>query len=358
MSLTIPFGKNKGKPLAEADDSDLAFMAKAIAESLSKGDKPQFKARNEELLAGVKAEIARRKAGGQKQDAPETQLAVARAAEPVAIVPIHDPCAVTSRLREMSARYHVVSPATRVDALPPGCGVGMSLVLVDPASDDVYQVSGGKVGLSGTSLKRIGAAAGINWDASQSRRLDDGRDPRYCHYVAVGRVKNFDGSERTVSGEVEMDLRDGSPQVLALQARAEEKARKSGKPVANVDGQVRDMRLFILRHAETKAKLRAIADMGLRRSYTAAELAKPFAVFSLVWTGHTDDPELKIEAFRMQHEQMTRASTSLYGRPPREALPQARAGHSAPPVGSSSDMDAIDVDDWSEDGPPHNEEAL
>jgi len=136
-----------------------------------------------------------------------------------------------------------------------------------------------------------------------------------------------------VSGEVEMDMRDGSPQIVAMKSRASSQK--------GFESQLRDTRLFLLRHAETKAKLRAIADMGVKRSYTAAELRKPFAVARLMWTGETDDPELKKEAFRMQHEKMVGASSALYGDD--DATTPAKLpkfeGHEAPPVGEVADDD-------------------
>jgi hypothetical protein len=37
--------------------------------------------------------------------------------------------------------------------------------------------------------------------------------------LAVGTVRHFDGSEKTIQGTKEVDLRDGSPQVEALWSR-------------------------------------------------------------------------------------------------------------------------------------------
>jgi hypothetical protein len=193
--------------------------------------------------------------------------------------------------------------------------------------------------LLGHVVKQIAAAAGVSWIMEQTGRLDDGSDPHFCHFRAVGMVTSFDGSKRVVSGEVDMDLRDGSPQVDALKARAAAKKR-------DASDQIREMRLFILRHAETKSKLRAICDIGLRRSYTERELSKPFVVARLMWTGQSDDPELR----RMYAEKMADAQMAgvmgLYGnaaalprRAPAPQRPQLAhagqfAGHAPPPVGA------------------------
>src|SRR5690606_13667075 len=65
----------------------------------------------------------------------------------------HDPAAITARLREFAESFHLVSPATSVETLPPGCGVSITYLTVDPNPDlhgpkEVYDV-GGRLGLSG-----------------------------------------------------------------------------------------------------------------------------------------------------------------------------------------------------------------
>lgn len=54
-----------------------------------------------------------------------------------------------------------------------------------------------------------------------------------------------------------MDLRDGSPQIEALYARAQ-----GGRK--DPTNQIREMRLHIMAHAESKARLRAIRSIGVR----------------------------------------------------------------------------------------------
>jgi len=340
--ITLPGGRDRGKAIT--DPSVTVRSLEWWAEN----------ANTAELKAACAAEIKRRQKGGRPaapaqrsggsrairddQDRPIPGTGLAKRKDSVLSTAISDPRAVTERLANYRDEFHLVSPATSCDALPPGCGVAVSLVWVDPNADkfgpgEVYKVTGGKLGLSGTTLKRIGAAAGVDWDPKQSGRLDSGQDPHYCHYRAVGYVRNFDGSERTVSGEVEIDMRDGSPQVIAMEARAKEGS--------NFESQLRDTRHFLLRHAETKAKLRAIADIGIKRSYTAAELEKPFAVARLMWTGETNDPELKREFARMHAEHMIEGRRRLYGDDSPRPVAQFR-GHEPPPVGVVDE----DIDDY------------
>jgi hypothetical protein len=278
---------------------------------------------------------------------------------------------INQQLETFTAQAHLVTPATSCPSLPEGCEVAISLLRVDPDKSkdgpgDVSDVGSGKLSLSGTVLKKIGAAAGVSWDLSQSGRLDDASDPHYCHYRAVGWVRQFDGSMRCLSGEVEIDMRDGSPQVVAMKARANTEH--------GFNAQVRDTRLFILRHAETKAKLRAITDLGLKRSYTAAELQKPFAVARLMFTGRSDNPEIA----RMFAEKIADANLAgmLFGQQRQSSLPQPRQiamvpqveapppqvlhqrqpipqfqGHAPPPVAASgtAELDDYNIDHYPDD---------
>lgn len=243
-----------------------------------------------------------------------------------------DPAALTAKLAEIQQHYHLVAPATSCGQLPEGCGVALSVVTVDidretypvgGGGDDDGTRRGGMRGLGKSVLDRIAAASGISWDPILSRRLDSGRDPRYCHFKAVGRYRQFDGSIVEIADEKEMDLRDGSPQVVAL----EERARKKNRSAAT---QVRELRLHILGHAVSKARLRAIRSLGIRTSYSAEELQKPFVIAKFVWTGQTDDPELRRAFALKQADAMIGGTRALYGGAP--ALP--------PPAIDAHDYDA------------------
>lgn len=375
--IAIPGGKAKGTPLTAANGQDIGYWLKRIEEGLKAGTS-KYPDTDQAWVVAARAELARRKGGGAQQQAPapasppiqqqrppSTSMAV-RGSDKLA-GSFLETNAAADALREAAQLYHLVSPATHCGMIPEGCGVAISMVHVDPndAKDgpgEVHTLSGGKVGLSGTTLKKIAAAAAVDWDQRWSGRLDDGRDPHYCHYRAVGTVKNFDGSPRKVDGEVEIDAREGSPQLEEIRIKAEKRRREH--PDWDNDGgasQILELRKFILRHAQTKAKLRAIADMGVKRSYTKAELQKPFAVARLMWTGQTKDPELRKLFAAKQFDAMVGSSHQLYGHDAALVGPQANrnqalpvATHSAPPLGSVREpIDDIEDDyDTRADEPP------
>jgi hypothetical protein len=62
--FTIPGGRSKGRPLEEADDTDLTYWGGRLEQELTDGTgKPQFRERNEALACAIRAEQGRR-AGG------------------------------------------------------------------------------------------------------------------------------------------------------------------------------------------------------------------------------------------------------------------------------------------------------
>ena len=324
MNVRIPGGQDKGKLPSEASDRSLQYWAE--------------KGNGADVREACQAELQRRAGGAppaarpaQPRPAPlattqQQPQVIRRPSEPL-IGSYGQATHIDSALRQASQDMHLVAPATSCGSIPEGTEVAISLVYVSADTSkggpgDVAPMGGGKLSLSGAVLKKIAAAAGVDWDPVQSRRLDNGRHPHYCHFRAVGRVRLFDGTWRTVTGEVEIDMRDGSPQIEAMRQRAKEGA--------NIDSQIRDTRLFLLRHAETKAKLRAIADMGVKRSYTESELSKPFAVARLMWTGRTSDPELRRVFAEKQFDAFHRSAHDLYGEPVRSASAALPAAHRAP----------------------------
>ena len=252
-------------------------------------------------------------------------------------------------LAAASEQFHLVSPASSVGSLPEGCEVATSFVQVD-RENETYDVGGGKRGLAKVALDRIASAAGVSWDPIASCRLDDGSDPYYCLFRAVGTMRGFDGAPVTITGTKEMDLRPRSPQLDAIEARA-----KEGK---SSEKQIREMRLHILGHAESKARLRAIRSIGLRTSYDDKDLKKPFLVARLVFTGRTQDPTLEREFALMRAHAMLGSVSAMYGGPAPQLAPapaqRMTVGVRPPPVGErrEREIDEGDIPEPRRSPPP------
>jgi hypothetical protein len=240
---------------------------------------------------------------------------------------------VTKVLAWARDHAHLISPAYACARLPEGCEVGISIVWVDPKTD-AHDVGMGKFGLLKHALNRISSAAGIRFDPHASGRVDDGSDPFYVHWRSVGAWRHLDGSILPIVGDREMDLRDGSAQV--------ERVYKTSR---DAEKQVREMRAFIMGHAQSKAELRAIRKALGIRSYTAQELEKPFVVVNLAFTGFSEDPSIRRENAAAIRNSMLGGAQALFGPPPGNtvttpALPMAsnvpiQIGHAPPPVGST-----------------------
>ncbi len=331
MSYTIPAGPRKGTPIEEADASDLNFWVDRRQKELDADPNGQFAANNTRWIAAAKAELVRRANGGAVKEPPQpiSREEVTQAIELYSGAHEDAKTAATAliRLQEIG---HLVSPAPACGVLPMGTAIAISAVMVD-AKNETFPIAGGgdgpdaRLGVGKVPIYKIASALGINW-SNESLRLDDRSDPHYVYYQAVGYVRNFDGSWMRLTGEKVMDLRDDSPQLEAMRQQSEakfkreletwEKSNKKGTQPKEGDwkAQVRDLRLRILEHAETKAKLRAIRGLGFRSWYTAAELAKPFFVAKLQFTGHSDDPTIKQMFASRIADAMLGGSNMLYGR--------------------------------------------
>lgn len=346
----IPGGKQKGTPLPAADLESISWWRNKIGEGLAADPAKQYADRDRQWIEAADAEIARRRGGGAQAPAtkapsaapavsstPQSSTALARPQAPVALARTSGTFSrgadVTQRLADAAAGHaHIVAPATACDVIPEGCAIALSVVSID-AEAETYSLGYNPArkaemfGLSKVAIDKIVASAGVSWDSTQCRRLDDGRDPRYCLYYAVGTYRHFDGTETVVTGTKEMDLRDGSPQVEAL----EERARSKGK---TADAQIREMRLHILAHAESKAKLRAGRSLGIRTSYTREELARPFVVAKLMFTGQSDDPEIRRMFAAKRADAMLGGHRALFGVAPVAPQPvmALQAPVSAPPM--------------------------
>lgn len=248
-------------------------------------------------------------------------------------ITVNDVDSVNARLREFSDRCHLVTPATHVDVLPVGFGVTCSYLTPpidpDPKGRDVYRVDGGKLALTHHALMRIASVAGVSW--LPGYRCDDGSSPQYLHHVAMARIKEFDGTARELSAQVQIDARDGS--ALANRCREIEAAAalKYRRDPIDPPKQLTQIREYIVRHGESKARNRILAAMGVARSYVPHELQRPFACARLSFNGHSDDPELRRELALLTAKAALQSTQQLYGGNPAAQAPVPHPNPQPPP---------------------------
>jgi hypothetical protein len=211
---------------------------------------------------------------------------------------------VNARLAIAAEKHNLVSPSPSCGALPAGYEVLLSLVVVShkPESLDVFVDREGRLVLKKAALRRISGAAGLTWRPEFCGRLPGVNHPFYCRYRATGEVLNFDASSRVVSGEVEIDARDGSNYLR--ERRADPRF---------TDARLQSLRARIVQNAETAAKERAICDLGLERSYSLADIRRGFAVARVIFTGRSRSKRMR-EAFALQRaSNAERARAALFG---------------------------------------------
>lgn len=314
------------------------------------------KCSNQKLKGIAQRELARRAGGAPAAPSPRPRptQALARQQDAGALAiegNFRDPVKATAALKAAGEAYHLISPATMVGALPEGCAVALALVHINPSDPNLYKV-GNKLALDRTHLAQIGNAAGVS--IVESHRTDDGSDPHYCAWTARARYRQFDGTWATKPGSVEQDLREpfGAEYVDAIEKAAD------ASPPRDPRKQIRELRRFITRHAESKAINRAYAAVGVRRAYTREELAKPFAVARVVFTGQSDDPEARKQFRDGIMRSFLSSSDEAFGPGPERAeAPMMQLAAPPPPMQDYSqpptyDAEGEDADDEPDDEPP------
>lgn len=58
--VTVPFGRCKGQPIEEVNDTDLEWVRDRVFESITDPDKARWKSANTTLLAAIEAELETR----------------------------------------------------------------------------------------------------------------------------------------------------------------------------------------------------------------------------------------------------------------------------------------------------------
>lgn len=256
------------------------------------------------------------------------------------------PARVRETIEQAEREYHVLGAMSFGD-IPEGHSVVLNVIKANPDSKagDVYDVGMGKYGLTGNFLHALADAAGVS--VADSKML--AYEVNYCHAeVTVARM-GLDGRVRRMTARKVMDLRPGSGMLKAM----EEGAKAKNK---DAKAQIREQRLRITEHADSKARLRAFRAILSVRTYTPEELKKPFAVFTLQFTGRTNDPQLKqIFAVGLMNASLG-AMGALFGPQPVMQGPAFMMGGGAPAglLGGGGSTGALPPDP--SDGVPDEDE--
>lgn len=223
-----------------------------------------------------------------------------------AVATVEELVSAMDRIRDQA---NLVSPVTRLDHIPAMHRVSLRMVKLETSarSAEVYQdttfCKADERAITKVGLLKLWQAAGGS--IIESRRLDDGTDPHYCHWGVRVRVQQLDGRLVEFAASKEADLREGSPQIK----KATEAAKQAGFTAAQ--------RANLVANAETKALLRAVRGaLSLQQKYTVEQLERPFVVPALVPDLDTSDPQIR----QMIAAQALGVENALFGSKP-AALP-------------------------------------
>jgi hypothetical protein len=279
--------------------------------------------------------------------------------------------------RAQAAGYNTVGGTSVLTTVGEGFGLALNIVTVDarPMDEggDLYKISGGgnRYGLGKAALFRLAGVAGLNWDAQQSQRLDDGAVEAYCQWRAVGSMRDpFSGNVRTIMAEKAIDMRPGSAEYNKWRRQAERKAHEWNKP-EQAEGifqkRLEEFLPHLASQCETKAQLRCIRSaLGLLTAYTMATLQKPFVVPVLVLAPESvSDPDLRNRLIEARFLGAMHIGQQLYGSMPQRtpvtaASPVGRyvapvPRQPAPPVQVDAAPDEDDMDEGGGDSEPEPE---
>ena len=167
----------------------------------------------------------------------------------------------------------------------------------DPKGGDVHELAG-KFAYSKASLDRIAAAAGICWLPENCGRTDNGADPEIVRFRMSGKRKELDGQWRVVTREYEFDLAARQAELEASAANKNANITDTNQRQRAIDAYVAkemvQLRKFKVQRAESGAANRVTrVFLGIKASYTGAQIARPVVIPKLVFTPDYSDPDVK-----------------------------------------------------------------
>ncbi len=266
---------------------------------------------------------------------------------------------------------HLLLPSTYISELTPYHKIVVDRVFLSPKPEDgdVYmQDRGGTQGKakyapSHRGLMKLGNAAGIMWDPNRCLRLDDRRDRDYVVYQAVGGIKKMDGSPAFLKAEYDLDFEVVKEEIrenYENKRKMYDKDRNKFGWWHKLDGDAQEayiekcIRRDVLQKRKHKLKLaesgaldRVVRPLlGLKSTYTAKELEKPFIAVRTIFQPNYNDPETKKQLAAASIQ----AATGVFG-PARQSAPLRLV---EPPVDVTPELEA----EFPEDVPEVPEEDV
>jgi hypothetical protein len=267
------------------------------------------------------------------------------------------------------SRFNVLTPVVSLEGaqVSPDLTASIQLVPIDFREDrgEVYHdpryapwnedPKRAKFALTSAGVGKIGMAAGVKWVPNLTGMVPSSRERRpnghvYLRYRATAAIRQPNGEWHWEPVEVDIDTEDEAEDFRATYQRqiregrnVWKSGRSAGKPrflEADVEDmvtrEVMQLRKFLLRHAETKAKTRAIRRLlTLPQVFTYEEIVRPFAVPRLLYRpDHVN--ALDLERVQIEGRQAESALWGPVARSSAPALPQSAPEQESPAAATAS----------------------
>lgn len=227
------------------------------------------------------------------------------------------------KYREQKA--NILCPTTKIDGLSDWHDVVIDSVLLstNPEDGDVYkqQLNSKFFIISGQGLQKLAVCAGVVWNPRETKATT--LEKNYVAYNAVGCIRKTDGQMVCFQSEYDIDMDVIEDEIRQNYAKKQADYLDPGNTKAGwfrkmdkasqkayIDNKIREDINFKRRHktklAATGAKNRVIRSLlGIKKNYTAEELAKPFVMPRVIIRPDYSDPEVKRTMMQVAIQSMT-----------------------------------------------------
>lgn len=229
--------------------------------------------------------------------------------------------------------WNVLTPIEGIDNVPAMHKVTVETVTVSDSPDDkeIYPQTGTEKdkpekrrwSLHKSPLMDLMSRANVQWDWTNSGRLDDRRDKDYISTRMVGAIQRLDGTFSPLAGSADIDFSVESEIAIEEADRTatsfyagkdwwEKKTEKEKKIYLDrrATKAVLQKKKFGIRLVETAAMLRALKGfLHIKETYTYEQIKKPFVVARLVFQPDNTDPVVRTALLEMGF----RAAEGIYG---------------------------------------------
>jgi len=226
-------------------------------------------------------------------------------------------------------KANILCPTTKIDGLSEWHDAVIDSVRlsIKPDDGDVYKQQSNSKNfiITGQGLQKLAICAGVVWNPRETRATSLDRD--YVAYNAVGCIRKTDGQMVCFQAEYDIDMRVVEDDIRQNYEKKEQYYldpdqtrsdwfRKMDKvsQKSYIVGKINEELNFKRRHktklAATGAKNRVIrALLGIKKNYTAEELAKPFVMPRVIIRPDYSDPAVK----RTMMQAAIQSMTGVYG---------------------------------------------